>query len=190
MTHFIPERDRALLDAVARGDTRALEGLYLNYASPLTAFVSRFVRGNAIAEEVINDTLMVVWRTAKDFRNESKVSTWVFGIAYRVALKSVRRRLPSSLAIPDQWKELATDPSGESELRDWLSCGLSQLPAEQRLAMELSYQLGHSLEEIAAITGSPIGTVKARLFHARNRLRRHLPRLGGHDYRAPTGRGT
>ena len=60
MTHFIPERDRELLDVVARGDPRALEGLYLNYARPLTAFVSRFVRGIAIAEEVINDTFMVV----------------------------------------------------------------------------------------------------------------------------------
>jgi DNA-directed RNA polymerase specialized sigma24 family protein len=59
------ERDRELPAAGVCGDPRALERLYLNYARPLTAFVSRFVRGSAIAEEVINDTFMLVWRTAK-----------------------------------------------------------------------------------------------------------------------------
>ena len=183
MTLFAPERDRELLEAVACGDPRALETLYLNYAGRLRAFVSRFVRGNAIAEEIINDTFMVVWRSAKVFRNESKVSTWVFGIAYRLAQKARRQHLPLSLAIAYQWEDPdpATDPSRQSELRDWLSCGLSQLPAEQRWAVELSYQLGHSVEEIATITESPIGTVKTRLFHARNKLRRHLPKLGGSE---------
>jgi len=56
---------------------------------------------------------------------------------------------------------------------------LSRLPMEQRLTLELAYHMGHSLEEIAAITDCPVGTVKARMFHAREKLRQYLPTLGG-----------
>jgi len=56
---------------------------------------------------------------------------------------------------------------------------LSRLPVEQRLTLELAYHMGHSLEEIAAITDCPVGTVKARMFHAREKLRQYLPTLSG-----------
>jgi RNA polymerase sigma-70 factor, ECF subfamily len=69
----------------------------------------------------------------------------------------------------------------DAELRDWVAHGLSRLPMEQRLALELAYNMGHSIEEIAEITGSPVGTVKARMFHAREKLRQYLPALGGVD---------
>ncbi len=64
-------------------------------------------------------------------------------------------------------------------MQDWLTQGLEQLSAEQRLTLELAYHMGHSLEEIAAITDAPVGTVKARMFHAREKLRHYLPALGG-----------
>jgi RNA polymerase sigma-70 factor (ECF subfamily) len=64
---------------------------------------------------------------------------------------------------------------------------LNQLPAEQRLTLELAYQMGHSLEEIAAITQCPVGTVKARMFHAREKLRLYLPNLGGTSGGIPGG---
>jgi RNA polymerase sigma-70 factor (ECF subfamily) len=60
-----------------------------------------------------------------------------------------------------------------------LQHGLSRLPIEQRLTLELAYQMGHSLEEIAVITDCPVGTVKARMFHAREKLRQCLPALSG-----------
>jgi len=69
----------------------------------------------------------------------------------------------------------------DTELRDWVAHGLSHLPIEQRLALELAYNMGHSIEEIAEITDSPVGTVKARMFHAREKLRQHLPALAGVD---------
>jgi RNA polymerase sigma-70 factor (ECF subfamily) len=69
----------------------------------------------------------------------------------------------------------------DTELRDWVAHGLSHLPVEQRLALELAYNMGHSIEEIAEITDSPVGTVKARMFHAREKLRQYLPVLGGVD---------
>ena len=67
----------------------------------------------------------------------------------------------------------------QAELRDWVQHGLDLLPTEQRMTIELAYFLGQSCEEIAQIMNCAVGTVKARMFHARVRLRNTLPSLGG-----------
>jgi RNA polymerase sigma-70 factor, ECF subfamily len=180
--HSPREHDNELLLAVAAGNRRALEELYLDYHRRLARFLSRFTPRYENVEEIINDTFMVVWQSAKDFRYASQVSTWVMGIAYRTALKSVRRQKNFSTEQNiDDFPEQSTDPREETEVRDWLAQGLNRLPLEQRLTLELAYNMGHSLEEIAAITGSPVGTIKARMFHAREKLRQYLPGLGGAD---------
>jgi len=174
------ERDSALLTAVGAGDRRALEELYLSYHRRLARFLSRFTPRYENVEEIINDTFLVVWQSAQGFRNASQVSTWIIGIAYRTALKSFRRQKNHSGARSlEDFPEQTIDPSIDTELRDWLSQGLRRLPLEQRLTLELAYHMGHSLEEIAAITECPVGTVKARMFHAREKLRQYLPELGG-----------
>jgi len=174
------ERDTELLVAVAAGNRRALEELYLGYHRRLARFLSRITPRYENVEEVINDTFMIVWQSAKDFRYASQVSTWIIGIAYRTALKSLRRQKNHSAARSlDDLPEQTIDPTSDTEVQDWLKHGLTQLPMEQRLTLELAYQMGHSLEEIAAITECPVGTVKARMFHAREKLRMYLPALGG-----------
>jgi RNA polymerase sigma-70 factor, ECF subfamily len=178
--HSPRERDNELLLAVAAGNRRALEELYLDYHRRLARFLSRFTPRYENVEEIINDTFMVVWQSAKAFRHESLVSTWVMGIAYRTALKSVRRQKNFSTDQNiDDFPDQSIDPREETEVQDWLAHGLNRLPVEQRLTLELAYHMGHSLEEIAAITGSPVGTIKARMFHAREKLRQYLPGLGG-----------
>ena len=174
------ERDGALLVAVAAGDRRALEELYLSYHRRLARFLSRFTPRYENVEEIINDTFMVVWQNAKDFRSASQVSTWIIGIAYRTALKSFRRQKNhTGVQVLEDYPEQTVDPTFETEVNDWLMHGLRRLPMEQRLTLELAYNMGHSLEEIAAITECPVGTVKARMFHAREKLRQYLPTLGG-----------
>jgi RNA polymerase sigma-70 factor (ECF subfamily) len=179
----IPKRqDEDLLRDVARGDRRALDALYLGYHRRLARFLVRVAPQYETVEEVINDTFLVVWQRAKDFRGASRVSTWIIGIAYRIALKSLRRNdglvgAQRFDTMPEPWVE----PTKDTELRDWVARGLSHLPVEQRLALELAYNMGHSIEEIAEITDSPVGTVKARMFHAREKLRQHLPALAGVD---------
>jgi RNA polymerase sigma-70 factor (ECF subfamily) len=183
------EQDNALLVAVAAGDRRALEELYLSYHRRLSRFLSRFTPRYENIEEIINDTFMVVWQSAKDFRHASQVSTWIIGIAYRTALKSFRRQKNHAAAQNlDDCPEQTVDPTIDTEVQDWLKRGLSQLPSEQRLTLELAYHMGHSLEEIAAITECPVGTVKARMFHAREKLRQYLPTLGGGAVRLPEAR--
>ena len=178
------ERDSALLLAIAAGDRRALEELYLSFHRRLARFLSRFTPRYENVEEIINDTFLVVWQSAKDFRNASQVSTWIIGIAYRTALKSFRRQKNHADARSlEDYPEQTVDPTLDAEVHDWLNHGLSRLPMEQRLTLELAYHMGHSLEEIAAITDCPVGTVKARMFHAREKLRQYLPALSG----APSG---
>ena len=163
-----------------------MEELYLGYHRRLARFLSRFTPRYENVEEIINDTFMVVWQSAKDFRYASQVSTWIIGIAYRTALKSVRRQKNHTAARNlDDCPEQTVDPTFDTEVQDWLKHGLNQLPVEQRLTLELAYHMGHSLEEIAAITECPVGTVKARMFHAREKLRQYLPTLGGGAVESP-----
>jgi RNA polymerase sigma-70 factor (ECF subfamily) len=177
------ERDNELLVAVAAGSRQALEELYLTYHRRLARFLSRFTPRYENVEEIINDTFLAVWQSAKNFRHASQVSTWIIGIAYRTALKSVRRQKHHTAAGNlDDYPEQTVDPTSETEVQDWLKQGLNQLPVEQRLTLELAYHMGHSLEEIAAITECPVGTVKARMFHAREKLRQYLPNLSGAAY--------
>jgi RNA polymerase sigma-70 factor (ECF subfamily) len=105
------------------------------------------------------------------------------GIAYRCMLKSMRQAgdVPGDMLSSAHLDELAAavSPTDAHELHDWLSKGLSRLTLEQRITLELAYCLGHSLEEIAEIVGSPVSTVKARMFHARIKLGNLLRDLDG-----------
>jgi RNA polymerase sigma-70 factor, ECF subfamily len=172
--------DGDLLVAAGAGDCRALEELYLGYQRRLARFLCRFTRRGVIIEEIINDTFMVVWRQANEFRFASQVSSWIFGIAYRIALKSINRESKHALTRGlDDCPEQTVDPMLETEVQDWLMHGLNGLSDDQAVTLQLACHIGHSLVEIAEITGAPVGTVKARMFHARKMLRRHLPTLGG-----------
>jgi RNA polymerase sigma-70 factor (ECF subfamily) len=177
------EHEAQLLGRVARSDRRAFEELYLLYHRRLARFLMRLAPRYEIAEEVVNDTFWIVWRKAGHFRGDSRVSTWIMGIAYRRALKSLRRERAHTQAEErhaSAFDPMHEEPAKAEELQDWITQGLSQLPLEQRMAIELAYYLGHSYEEIAAIMGCPPTTVKARMFHARARLRSALPGLGGY----------
>ncbi len=175
-------REVELISRIAKGDRKAFEELYGLYHRRLARFLTRLTKRYDVAEEVINDTFYVVWRKAGDFRGESQPSTWILGIAYRKA-RNAFRSSSRILAIENPDAPLPPLTSDESlrteELRDWLVHALVQLPVEQRLAVELCYELGYSCEEISKIMSCPVNTVKTRLFHARAKLQKLLPALGG-----------
>jgi RNA polymerase sigma-70 factor (ECF subfamily) len=182
-------RERELIARIADGDRRALEELYGLYHRRMGRFLMRLTRRYELAEEIINDTFWVVWRKAGEFRGESQPSTWIFGIAYRKARNAFRAaaRQAAETGLEAAALPAVSDPFGTEELRDWLSQALAQLPPEQALAVQLCYALGHSCEEIAAITNCPVNTVKTRLFHARAKLRAKLPQLAGAAAQEDTG---
>jgi RNA polymerase sigma-70 factor (ECF subfamily) len=166
---------------MAAGDRVALATLYHSYHGRLCRFLSRLTRRADVIEEVINDCLWIAWQKARDFRGDSRVSTWIMGIAYRCGLKALRQRGDEPVEddnIPED-RIPSTHPDEDRELRDWLTKGLERLTADQRVVVELVYGVGHTLEDVATIMGCPVGTVKARLFHARVKLRNVLPALAG-----------
>ena len=171
--------DMALLERVVAQDKAALAALYREYHRRLVRFLGRFTRRDDVIEEVINDTFLIVWQKAAEFRGQARVSTWLMGIAYRVTLKALRQGGLSHEPLHAENDERTSEPFADHELADWVAKGLTRLSAEQRLVLELAYVMGHSLEEIAEITVAPVSTVKARMFHARVKLRNVMPALAG-----------
>ena len=173
--------DRMLLQRMSSGDRTALSVLYRSYHGRLCRFLSRLTRRPDIIEEVINDCFWIAWQKAGNFHGDSRVSTWIMGIAYRCGLKALRQHGDEPVeddAIPED-RTPAHDPGEDRELRDWLGKGMDRLSADQRVVIELVYGVGHSLDDVAVIMQCPVGTVKARLFHARVKLRNVLPALAG-----------
>lgn len=183
-------REAELISRVAQQDRRAFEELYNLYHRRLARFLTRLTRRYDVAEEIINDTFWVVWRKAGEFRGDSQPSTWIFGIAYRKArnaFRSASRTLARQNLLAPASLLTTEEPARAAELRDWLGHALTQLPLEQRLAVQLCYELGYSCEEIATIMNCPANTVKTRLFHARAKLQKLLPKLSGRPDPAQPG---
>ncbi|MGI8839248.1 MAG: sigma-70 family RNA polymerase sigma factor [Caulobacteraceae bacterium] len=167
-----------LIGRVARGDRRAFEELYRIYHPRLTRFLLSMTRRPHLAEEVLGDTLLVVWRRSGDFYGRSKVSTWIFAIAYRKALTALRR-LDEPPDDPDVDARESPDAGpeqrlGQSQIKSVLLGAIGELSADHRAVVDLAYFHEMSCREIADIMGCPADTVKTRLFHARRHLKSKL----------------
>jgi RNA polymerase sigma factor (sigma-70 family) len=183
--------DLSVVRRVAAKDRQAFEILYHRYARRLYGYLSKFIRRPEIAEEVLNDVMLAIWQSAPRFNYTSRLSTWIFGIAHYKALKALKRAgvaaLPLTAAVAPDGVE-ADEPEGvvqRAELASTLASALDRLPPEQRAVVELAFGHERSYQEIAEITGSPVNTVKTRMFHARKRLARLLTGSGlGHPLAA------
>jgi len=177
------EPELALLRRIAGGDRAAFHELFEAYYRRLSRFCSRLMNDPQLVEEVVNDTMMVVWRKAESFNARSQVSTWMFGIAYRLAMKALASRqlrvgeIESHGAMQDQAGSGVETQLEDTEVRELLEVALMRLSPDHRAVLELAYFMGYSCAEIAAIVECPVNTVKTRLFKARGRLRLLWPTL-------------
>jgi RNA polymerase sigma-70 factor (ECF subfamily) len=177
------EPELLLLRRIAGGDRAAFHDLFEAYYRRLSRFCTRLLNDPQLVEEVVNDTLMVAWRKAESFNARSRVSTWLFGIAYRLAMKALAsrqlraREIGSDGAMQDQAESSIDTQLEDAEVRELLEIALLRLSPEHRAVLELAYFMGHSCAEIAAIVECPVNTVKSRLFKARGRLRMMWPAL-------------
>jgi RNA polymerase sigma-70 factor (ECF subfamily) len=182
----VPPTDDALIAAIATGDVNAFEHIHKKYFPKLMHFARRITKNAEAAEEVANDVLMTVWRTADRFEGRSKPSTWIFGIAYRVAMKQRTKlaRREGDVEL-DEGMVAAEGDSAEAVIRGTdLKNALNQLKPELRAVIELTYYNGYLYTEIAEILDCPVGTVKTRMMTARRRLRELLndDETAGHEH--------
>jgi RNA polymerase sigma-70 factor (ECF subfamily) len=173
-----PESDLQLLSRIREGDRSAFEQLYLLYHPRLTRFLQTLIRRPTIVEEVLNDTMMVVWSKPDSFHGASKLSTWIYAIAYRKAMKGLRQQ-DEAVEDKDAERRMSLeagpeDSSGRIRVHQMLMKAMGELTAAHRAVVDLTYfhELGY--REIADILECPVDTVKTRMFHARRHLRKHL----------------
>ncbi len=181
------ETDINLVRRIASGDEAALRNLYVAYGQRLYAYALRLVGDPALAEDVVQETLVSVWHSAGRYRGEGRVLAWLLGIVHNLALKAIRRQpLPLSAEMEAVLPDLGDSPeelAQAGEQSRWLRQGLKHLSAEHRAVLELVFYQGLSLAEAAQVCGCPTGTIKSRLSYARQYLRGILSRDQGEDWR-------
>jgi len=191
------EVDQQLVERAQSGDKHAFELLVSKYQRRLGRLISRFVRDAAEAEDVTQDAFIKAYRALPAFRGDSAFYTWLYRIGINTAknhLLALGRRAPTSTAFDTDEAEEFEDAvllhevaTPENELMskqvvDVVNASLQQLPDDLRMALTLREIEGLSYEEIAAVMNCPIGTVRSRIFRAREAVAVNLrPLLGAND---------
>jgi len=175
--------DSALIEKMMAGDESALSALYDRYSAMLFGMLTRIVQDRHVAEEVLQDVFLQLWRNAGQFdSSRGSLPAWLIVIARNRAISRMRGARNRELLEEKDGDFANTFASGQNieddasraELARSISVALNTLPAEQRHALELAYFEGMTQSEIAARTGCPLGTVKTRVRAAMQSLRQIL----------------
>jgi RNA polymerase sigma-70 factor (ECF subfamily) len=167
--------DESLIQRIAAGDQLAMRALYARHQVRLYRFLVRIVRDETLAEDLLSDVFLDVWRQAASFEARSTVSTWLLAMGRYKALSALRRRrdvelddkMASSLVDPADNPETALEKKNTGEVLRQCLAGLS--PAHGQI-IDLVYYHEKSVSEVAEILAIPEATVKTRMFYARKRL--------------------
>jgi RNA polymerase sigma-70 factor (ECF subfamily) len=183
------EIDQALVERVQKGDKAAFELLVAKYHRKIIRLVSRLVRDAAEVEDVTQEAFIKAYRALPQFRGESAFYTWLYRIAVNTAknhLATQGRRAPTSteanaeeaetFAEADQLRDINTPESMlmSKQIAQTVNTAMEALPDELRTAITLREIEGLSYEEIAEAMGCPIGTVRSRIFRAREAIASRL----------------
>lgn len=180
----MPEEDydRTLLKRITRHDQSALAEFYARYQSRLFGYLFRVIGGKQLAEDVLQEVMLVVWQKAHTYRGSAKVSSWLFGIAHNLAMGALRSdRTVNNVDLenvsdvqdgePMPEDNVISRVSGEAVLKALIS-----LTPSHRAVLELAFYQEFSCKEMARILDVPEGTVKSRLSYARRALKAALLR--------------
>jgi RNA polymerase sigma factor (sigma-70 family) len=178
----VAETDEALLVRVGAADERALAELHARYSSVVFSFVLARTQDRGVAEEVSADVWLGCWRSARAFRRDSRVLTWLLGIAKRQIYAHTRRKRLAQVPLGGDEYEIASDDSDPADLMvsadetHALLAALMSLPADLTEVVRLAWVHELPYEEIADLMRIPPGTVKSRVSRARRLLREELRR--------------
>jgi RNA polymerase sigma-70 factor (ECF subfamily) len=193
------EVDQQLVERAQRGDKRAFEMLVMKYQRKLARLLSRLVRDPAEVEDVTQEAFIKAYRALPGFRGDSAFYTWLYRIGINTAknyLVALGRRAPTTTALDNEEAEgfedaeaLHDNATPESELAGkeiatTVNRAMEALPEDLRTAITLREIEGLSYEEIASLMNCPIGTVRSRIFRAREAIAAELrPQLGTDENR-------
>lgn len=184
-THRHDGSESDLLAAVAAGQHSAFDQLYALYDQRVFQYVCTLVFNHAMAEEIVGDTMMAVWRGAGTFSHTSRVSTWIFGIARHKALDALRRTgrqqqevdLDNAAELP-QTDNSPLDSIQRKQVASLTQRALAGLSREHQEILRLVFYEDLPYEEIALLLTIPTNTVKTRVYYAKQHLKQQLERLG------------
>jgi RNA polymerase sigma-70 factor (ECF subfamily) len=167
--------DEALVALVARGEEDALAALYDRFGRTAYGLALRVVRDPALAEDVVQEAFLSLWRTAGRFVPErSRAGTWLLTLVHRRAVDLVRReerrRVEPLELAPEAADATAQEAPWLRLERERVQAALARLPDTQREAIELAYYGGFTQAELADRLGQPLGTIKSRMFAGLARL--------------------
>ena len=180
----VPETsDEALIGLIADGDKRAMQVLYARHNVRVFRFILRLTSNTSLAEDLVSEVFLDVWRQADAFEAKCQVSTWLLAIARYKALSALRRR--SDEQLDDKVAAAIEDPSDNPETivfnknrSEIVQKCLTQLSPAHREVIDLVYYHEKSVDEVAKIVGVPAATVKTRMFYARNKMAELLTQAG------------
>ena len=167
--------DQELISSIADGDRRAMQMLYARHNVRVYRFILRLTGNQSLAEDLVSEVFLDVWRQADGFESKSQVSTWLLAIARYKALSALRRRTDEPLDdhMAATIEDTADDPEtvvGTIDRNMIVQKCLTQLSAAHREVIDLVYYHEKSVDEVAQIVGVPPATVKTRMFYARNKM--------------------
>ena len=171
-----PAEIQALLRRIAQRDQAAFRTLYELFARRVYAFLMHRFQQESLAEEVVSDTLLHVWKSPESFRGESAFSTWLLGVARFKMLERLRQRAPETDDVDEIDENLLVEETGPDDVAamrqrsDGVRECLDLLPAEQRECIHLAYFEGWTLEEIGEQMSLKKETIGTRLFYARKKI--------------------
>jgi RNA polymerase sigma-70 factor, ECF subfamily len=167
--------DDALISLIADGDKRAMQVLYARHNVRVYRFILRLTGNQSLAEDLVSEVFLDVWRQAEGFESKSQVSTWLLAIARYKALSALRRRTDEHLDdhMVATIEDTADNPEtvvGTKDRNTILQKCLTRLSPAHREVIDLVYYHEKSVEEVAKIVGVPAATVKTRMFYARSKM--------------------
>ena len=177
--------DEALIELIADGDRRPMQVLYARHNVRVYRFIVRLTGNPSLAEELVSEVFLDVWRQAKGFEARSALSTWLLAIARYKALSAMRRRTDEHLddQMAASIEDTSDDPETVVQTKDrntLVQTCLRALSPAHREVIDLVYYHEKSVEEVARIVGVPPATVKTRMFYARSKLADLLKQAGVH----------
>jgi RNA polymerase sigma-70 factor (ECF subfamily) len=171
-----------IVSRIALGDQDALKELFSHFGERVFRYALRLTQQPEVAEEVVNDVLLAVWKCAHSFRGSSKSSTWLLGITRNLSINAIRGKsiptqdIDATPEAVDEYQEAGEQvlAAEHKQIKRRIKRSLDQLSVEHRDVLELTFYHQCSYTDIAEIVGCPESTVRTRMFYAKKQLQKML----------------